>query len=170
VDSNQKWFIIELNELANVDYSEISNAIVSVFGESADFFIPIHYEQMGSYISKSVLMEGYVFIRNSQDVRDNIHNIKDQRMFMGPLTIDGRLQTVDSYTIGSLKRKLKKSTQKKIQTGTHVEILDGTFKKLTGEVMNVDEDGKKLTVKIRRLSREIIAPLPSMIVREVAYA
>jgi transcription antitermination factor NusG len=168
VFDEKKWFIIEINETANVDYAEISNAVVTIFGDDVDYFIPIHHEKMGSYISKSILMEGYVFVRNSHIVRENINEVKDQRIFLGPLTIGGKLQTINSHIIGSLRKKLKKSTSKKIKVGSNVEILEGTFKKLIGEVMDVEEDGRKITVRIKRLSREIIAPLPSTIVREVS--
>lgn len=164
---SSKWLIFELNESAGSDYHEIAEALVNFFGDDADFFIPIHHEQMGSYVSKSVLMEGYVFVRDTPEIREVIPSIREQRVLVNPLFMGGKLQTVDSHTIGALKRKLKNSIKKKIQVGTQVEIMEGVFKKLTGEVMNVHDGGKKMTVKIHRLSREIIAPLPTTSVREV---
>jgi len=164
---SDKWLILELSDSASSDYHEIAESLISFFGDDADFFIPIHHEKMGSYISKSVLMEGYVFVRDTPSIREIIPEIKEKRMFIGPLFLGGKIQTVDSNTIGSLKRKLKSSIKKKIQIGSKVEIIDGVFKKLTGEVLNVHDNGKKLTIKIHRLTREIIAPLPTTSVKEI---
>ena len=167
---DHKWIVLELNEYYTSDYSEIYDEIIKIFGRDADFFIPIHYEKMGSYISKSVLIDGYVFIKKTPAIIDNLNNIKSRRIFIGPLSVRGKYQTVNSYVVGSLKRKLKKSLQKELKAGAKVEILDGTFKKLFGEVLNIDDEGRRITVKIKRLSREIIAPLPSTIVREAVLS
>ena len=54
---SSKWLILELSEtVENINYQEIESALCSIFGDEVDYFIPIHHERIGSYISTSVLM------------------------------------------------------------------------------------------------------------------
>ncbi len=164
---SNRWLILELNDtLESITYREIEAAILTTFGE-VEYFIPIHHEQMGSYISTSVLMEGYAFVRDCTENRQNINNLRDQRVFMGALCVAGKFQTLTSDAIGSLKRKLKHSLKKRFSNGTRVRVLDGVFKKLVGEVISVEDNGKKIVVKIIMISREIIAPIPSTLLEEI---
>jgi len=162
------WLIIELSDLGDsADYAELHNSLEEMLGE-LDFFIPIHNEQMGSYTSTSVLFEGYVFVKDSQEARSRLSEMDDYRFFSRLLENNGRIQTVNSKTIGVLKRKLKNSAKKRIRRGTMVKVIEGTFENLVGEVVSTEDQGRQAMVKIERLSREIIAPLPctSLIVLE----
>lgn len=165
---SDRWLILELNDaFEDVNYRDILVAIMAVFGDEIDYFIPIHHERMGSYTSTSVLMEGYVFIKDCLEVRQGINNLHESKVFTGALFYSGRYQTVNSDVIKGLRRKLKNSLKKRMPNGTKVMILDGVFKNLTGEVIGIEESGKKIMVKITRISREIIAPIPSTLLRVV---
>lgn len=157
-----KWLILELNEIGeSCNYAELDNILQEMLGSEIDYFIPILSEKMGSYTSTSVLFEGYVFVKDCEESREKLSDLKDFRIFSRLLENNNRLQTVDSRTIGVLKRKLKHSVCKKIKPGTRVQILEGIFKNLVGEVMSIEDRGKKVVVSIKRLSREMIAPLPT---------
>ena len=164
---SSRWLILELNDVfETITYREIEAAILTTFGE-VEFFIPIYHELMGSYTSTSTLMEGYAFIKDSPENRQNIINLRDQRVFTGALCVRGKIQTLASEAIGVLKRKLKHSLKKRFVIGTRVRVLDGVFKKLVGEVIAVEENGKKIVIKIIMTSREIIAPIPSTLLEEI---
>lgn len=164
--SNQ-WLILELDDsFEDISYREIEAAIYSVFGE-VDFFIPINHEIMGSYTSTSILIEGYAFVRDCPEVRQNLSNLKEQRVFSSVLCYSGKYQTIDSNCIKSLKIKLKKSLKIKFCIGSKVRVLDGVFKNLIGEVINIEDEGKQVIIKIDRISREIIAPIPSTLLEKV---
>lgn len=163
---SDQWLILELNDFEEISYREIELAIYTIFG-NIDFFIPIHHECIGSYISTSTLMEGYAFIKDSPEVRQNLINLREHRVFSGALCFAGQFQTINTEQIKSLKKKLRESLRKKYQIGTKVRILDGVFKNLIGEVINIEDKGKKIIVKIQRLSREIIAPIPSTLLEKV---
>ena len=165
---SDRWLILELNDsFEDIDYREIKGAIVTVFGDEVDYFIPIHHERMGSYTSTSVLMEGYVFIKDCLRVRQNMNNLHESKIFSGALLNSGKFQTVNSDIIKGLKRKLKNSLKKKMEIGAKVLILGGVFRNLCGEVIGIEENGKKIMVKIKRISREIIAPIPSTLLKEI---
>lgn len=164
---SDKWLILELNEnIENVTYREIEGAILNTFGD-VEYFIPIHHERMGSYISTSILMEGYAFVKDTIKVRQSISNLREQRIFSGFLFYGGRFQTINSKKINELKRKLKKSLRKKFINGTKIKVLGGIFKNLHGIVINTEDDGKRVMIKIKRISREIIAPIPATLLEEV---
>jgi len=148
--------------------AELEAALRSFVGEDVEWFIPIHHERMGSYVSTSVLFEGYVFVRDCDTTRESVHDIREHRMFNRFLQSGGRLDTVDSYTIGALRRKLKNSIKHSYVVGTQVKILEGVFTDLIGEVMDNEDDGRRVIVKVNRRSREWIVPLPSTSVREAS--
>lgn len=157
-----KWLILEINDcIEEINYHEIESTLLNILGNNIDYFIPIHHERMGSYISTSVLIEGYIFVRDSPIVRQNLNNIQETRIFLGALFLSGKYQTVSSDVIGSLKRKLKHSLKRKFSVGMRVKVLEGIFKNLVGEIISVEDNGKKVMIKIKRITREIIAPIPS---------
>ena len=168
MSSSDQWLILELNDLmSNVGYREMEGAILQIFGTNVDYFIPIHNEKMGSYVSMSTLMEGYAFVKDTSAARSSLLNMSDQRIFSGVLHQAGKYQTISNKAVSELKRKLKKSLKKKFELGTKVMILEGTFKNLTGEVIGLEEGGKKVILRIKRISREIIAPMPATLVEAV---
>jgi transcription antitermination factor NusG len=112
-------------------------------------------------------MEGYVFVKDCPEVRENLNNLQETRIFSGALFLSGKYQTVSSDVIGSLKKKLKNSLKRKFVIGTKVIVLGGVFKNLKGEVISIEENGKKIMIKIKRLTREIIAPIPSTLLERM---
>lgn len=164
-NSSDHWLILELNDLmSNVGYQEIEGAIFQIFGNNVEYFIPIHNEKMGSYISTSTLMEGYAFVKDTSTVRNNIINLSDQRVFSRVLHHGGKYQVISNKAVTELKKKLKKSLKKKFEMGSRVTVLEGTFKNLIGEVIGLEEGGKKVILRIKRISRDIIAPMPATLV------
>lgn len=165
--ADNQWFVIELSEQGEAaGYAELENALSETVGP--DYFIPVYHEKMGSYISTSVLFEGYVFVKDSFRTRSSFEDIRESRYFSKVLGNPGRPKTIDSRTIGILKRRLKNSTKKKIKSGIKVRILNGIFENLIGEVIGSEDNGKRVIVKINQLSRQMIAPLPATSVVEVS--
>lgn len=165
--AENNWLIIELSEAGeSASRAELESALRTLLGETVEWFIPIHHEKMGSYISTSVLFEGYVFIRDCEDTRNCVHDIREHRMFNRILQNGGRFDVVDSHTILALRRKLKNSIKREFLIGTPVRILEGVFTDLIGVVIDNEDDGRKVVVRIKRQSREWVVPLPSTSVRE----
>ena len=57
--------------------------------------------------------------------------------------------------------------KKNFLNGIRVRVLGGVFKNLIGEVISTEDNGKKIMIKIKRISREIIAPVPATLLEEV---
>jgi transcription antitermination factor NusG len=162
------WIIVELSEQADsANYPELRSAVQSVFGADADFFIPKHHEEMGSYISTNTLFDGYIFVKDSEEVRNRLSNVKESRFFQGILKQAGKISTVDSHIIGGLRKKLKNSLKKKFKTGVKVKILEGLFQNLVGNVISTEDNGRIVNIQVRCMSREIIAPVPTTCVEEI---
>ena len=162
------WLILELCDfIDNITYKDIEGAITVTFGEGIEYFIPMHHEEMGSYTSTSTLMDGYVFVKDCPEARDCLLDMKDQRLFSKVLCKKGEFITVNSRTIAGLKHKLSNSLKKRFVPGTNVKILGGVFKNLIGEVIGVEDKGLKIMVRIKRRSREMIAPIPATLMEKV---
>ena len=162
------WLILELNDfLDNIQYKDIECALLTTFGSEIDYFIPIYYEEIGSYTSTSTLMDGYVFVKDSPAIQKNIGNIRDHRLFSKVLCDKGHYATINSRVIAGLKHKLRNTLKKKYKTGSKVKVLDGVFKGLIGEVIGIEDDGRRIMIKINRVSREMIAPIPATLLEIV---
>ena len=164
---SDQWLILELNDIENLTYKDIENAVITTFGDGVEYFIPIHHESVGTYTSTSVLMEGYAFIKDCSEIRNSVFNLREHRVFSRVLSCSGRFQTLSSEKISDLKKKLKHSMKRKFFVGSKVKVLEGTFKNLIGEVIGIEENGKRIVVKIKRISREMIAPIPATLLEEV---
>jgi transcription antitermination factor NusG len=162
------WLILELCDfIDNIGYKDIESAMTLTFGEGIEYFIPMHHEEMGSYTSTSTLMDGYVFVKDCQEARKCLINMRDQRLFSKVLCEKGQYVTVDSRVIAGLKHKLSNTLKKKFIPGIEVKILGGVFKNLIGEVIGIEDMGLKIMVKIKRRSREMIAPIPATLLEKI---
>ena len=162
------WLIIELSDnIDNPDYCDIDTAVRNVFGERVDYFIPIHYEKLGSYTSTLELIQGYVFVKDCEKAREGLANIRDNRLFIGPICSSGKFQTINAHEIVALKNKIRNRLRKKFAPGTKVRVLGGALKDLIGEVVGMDDGGLNVMVRIVRTSREILAPVPATLVEKV---
>lgn len=159
---HSNWLIIALTEYGeSVSFPELEVAIKSVFGDEQEYFIPIHHEKMGSYTSINILFDGYIFVKDTDASRSYLSSIKDNRIFLGPLKICGKIRTLTFKELNLLRRKLRNSVNKKFKPGLKVKIHDGMFQNLDGEIISMEDDGKVANVRILCLSREIIAPIPT---------
>ena len=163
---SSNYLILEINDTESIEYRDIEAAIITMFGE-VDYFIPIYHEKIGSYTSSSVLMEGYAFVKDTPAVRDCMANLRDQRVFSKVLCRGSRFETINSTVIATLKRKLKYSLKRRFTIGEKVKILDGIFKNLEGEVISIEDGGKTIMIRIKRISREMIAPVPATLLEKV---
>jgi transcription antitermination factor NusG len=162
------WLVVELNDRGiSAEQKEIEHAIREMLGDDAEFFIPIHREQMGSYISTSILFDGYIFVRDSPTVRDKLSDIHEYRYFSKVLSSQGKLQKVNTRAVGVLRRKLVYSTRKRLKPGIQVKIIDGVFKDMPGEVAGIEDKGSKVIVRVKTISREWMVPLPATSVLEI---
>ena len=161
----ETWLILQLRDTVdNQNYHEIESAINDTFGEAVDRFIPIYHEHVGTYESTEVFLEGYLFVKDCSEVRSKLSGIREQSVF-APLVFNGSFQTVKAVEIRGLKKRLRASIKKQFRVDSIVYIEEGTFKNLFGRVIELTEGGVMVTVEIKRLSRTIVAPMPSTCVR-----
>lgn len=163
------WIILQLSDsIENPEYRDIHGALVKAFGDHAEFFIPIHHEKVGSYTSTCTLFQGYVFVKDGHEVREALSTVTDNRLFQGPLRkADGKIHTERSTVVASLRRRLTNSLKSKIPIGSLVKISEGPLKDLVGQVVGIEDGGHVVVVKVRRYSRDILAPIPATLVEKV---
>lgn len=162
------YLILEINDNSDpLEYRDIEDAMRTMFGDATEYFIPIYHEKIGSYTSSSILMEGYAFVKDTPHARNCLANLKEQRIFSKALCHGNKFETVNSTAIAVLKRKLKHSLKRRYAVEDQVKVLDGIFKGLIGEVISIEDGGKTIMIKIKRVSREMIAPVPATLLKKI---
>jgi len=166
--AKSRWLIVELSEQGeSASYDQLEKTLEHILGPGVDFFIPVHKEVMGSYTSMSVLFENYIFVKDCEDSRRRFDEIKECRYFHRILNTNGKVSTIDAQVVGSLKRKLLGLSKREYDVGTNVKIIDGIFQNMTGEILGIEDNGRKAVVRVKTYSREIIAPMPATNLVEV---
>lgn len=158
------WLILELSEYGEtITYPELVSALASIFGDGTEYFIPTHYEQIGSYTAQNTLFEGYAFVKDSEAARKSAANLADSRVFSRALKRGNKFQTLSTKEIESLRKKLKISLKRDFEPGLRVKILDGLFQNMEGEIqyLAMEKTGQMAYVVIKCISREVIAPVPT---------
>ena len=156
--AENRWIILQIRENVS-DYFEIENSIKEVFGDS-EYFIPIHYQKMGSYDCFNTLFDGYAFVKDTPKSREALSCIPFSGALVGPLVSSNKVQTLEHSVIVDFRKQLQSFLRNHgIIEGNTVLVLDGMFESLKGEVISIDDE-KKATVRFVRLSREFIAPIP----------
>lgn len=165
--AQSKYVIIQLSESGEIaKQTELEKTVEELFGSDVDFFIPTRNEKMGSYTSIGILFSGYIFVKDAPYIRDKLEELRDFRFFSSVLRVGSRIETIDSNVISRMKRQLRSTMRRNLSSGTMVIVLEGIFKDLVGEVISSEDKGKQVVVRIKRLSRDIIAPLPATSVKE----
>lgn len=163
-----KWIVVQLNDTVEIpEYREIEAAVQEVFGEGIDYFIPIHCQKVGTYTSSSILIPGYIFVKDTDKAREFLGNMGSNRILTGALVLDNKIQTVSSVVIAGLRRRLRNSLKKNFKPGIKVRICDGALKNLVGEVVGMEDEGLNVMVRVNRLSRDILAPVPATLVEVI---
>lgn len=166
--ARSRWLIIELSEHGeSASYEQLDNALFHILGPEVDYFIPIRKEVMGTYVSTSILFDNYVFVKDCCESRKRFDEVRDCKYFLKILNTNGKTNTIDSHTIGALKRRLGGMARRRFIIGSKVKILGGIFQNMPGEVLGLEDRGKKAVVRVKTYSREIIAPMPSTNIMEI---
>jgi len=111
---------------------------------------------MGSYTSTSILMEGYVFVKDCLEARQGINNLHESKIFVGALFYSGEFQTISSDTVGGLKRKLRNSLSPSCISHLKRFVIEEDNKKIM-----VDIEKNKISVEIKNILK------PSVIIPEI---
>lgn len=148
----------------------VESFIQDTFGSDALYFIPIYRDKVQGKFATFVLFDGYVFIRETDEVLDGISGMGQNEYIKGPLREHGGYRTVAGRDITKLRRELMSAVyglfpKKKDRVVPKV----GVFSNLEGEVISVDKKNLTVLVEFIYPTRIVEAPISVINLEKVEY-
>jgi transcription antitermination factor NusG len=137
--------------------------------ETYPIFIPAATYRKNGKIITTHLMEGYVFIAAGLaeveyfQLEKKVYASKVMTS-IGPSSIRV-LSTIADQRIAEMRHQLREILSEGIEIGMHVEVQDGTYARLEGEVLGVEAESAFVFFNLRSL--KIIAKIPRVFLLEV---
>lgn len=161
---DEPWFPVMLRDGCDIcsDYKLLQYEIESVFGSDAEYFLPAYIEQLGKKIIGILLFDGYVFVKKTQDVNEASFSTR-LGLLEGILKETQHQKPVTSRDINSFKTKLRRELKKRMpKKGDRVNVLEGTFKNMTGTVMSIPKEGNVVNIEFRKKTRIVEAAISTV--------
>ena len=172
IRDGQTWVVLELTRTGEnkVDDGTLETRIRKdlILSEEHPIFVPATtYRKDGKTITTH-LMEGYVFIATGLEETEYFRLEKKAYVnkVMTSMSAAGVrvLSTIPNQRIHQIRLKLRDILSEGIEAGLDVEIVDGTYSKLSGEVLGLHDDHAFVFFNLRSL--KIIAKIPRVFLVE----
>ena len=165
------WVVFELSYLGErkVEEGHLSKLLQQEypFLINHPIFIPSLIYSKSKEVVTFHLMEGYIFLATGLEDTQYFH--LENSPYIQKVVTSGvpfrTLNTVKDEYIQSLKQKLREMTSADLTEGMTVNILEGTYSKLQGKVLNLFEDVVSILVEMR--SANFIISLPKAFLEPV---
>lgn len=168
-----QWVIVELSSRGEKkDKHELEEVLQDRVDRDVEIFIPSTSFWKNDDCVTIWLMEGYIFFEAGHPA-SFYFDLEGSPYISKVLTRDdpsGRyLLYIDQEEIESLKSRLREQSMKNIEEGDQVEIKEGTYESLRGEVFDLPEDQEEVYVKVTELGAldEIIIEIPEAFLEKV---
>lgn len=159
------WVTLELTTLGEIKVEEgILEKIIrkEVSDDNIEIFIPVsQYRQNGRKVTLH-LLEGYFFISTGLDDMsyfDLEHTPYIENVF-STITPNGLrvLSTIKNDYIEDMKNQLRGMSCKGLKQGDEVNIVMGAYKKLTGTLIEMEDEKVYVSINLRSLSAIVELP------------
>lgn len=109
------------------------------------------------------LMEGYAFVATLGVEDTSIFALERTHYVEQVFSVEGKgsyrvLRSIPNDQILKMRQRLAEMVSSQIPVGTHVRVVDGTYRNLDGIITAIDGDAATLDVKFRSLERSITVP------------
>lgn len=160
------WFIVQLSYVGE---QQEDNIIIQELYErigECEIFFPTHKEEVDGHWIKENVMPGYIFIKNSPEVKDPFV-LETSRFFDGVVTVpskrgkERKMELVKTSYIDHLRHKLKRLLNNNIEEGQEVIVTQGLYQNLVGKVTRVIDD-TRVKVVIDLSSRSVEVDIPQV--------
>lgn len=158
---SNKWIIIQLAEDCDLleKYDAIESDLKKIFGDTADYFIPVYREKVNEKPVSLLLFEGYVFVKCTDTVKEWLFKERTENL-LGPLYENGKCKYINNKDINKFKDDIQKMIRNKIpEKGQTVIPKEGDYKNLEGRVVSVNKNKMIATVVFEKRSRVVEAPI-----------
>jgi len=163
IEIKKNWAVVELNIMGEKEekLKLIQEDLIRILPD-LDVFIPVYWNDDVQFSKKIYLVEGYVFVRNAKT--DRHYFLLEQSKYVSNVvsykTGKGKIPDfVSDIEISKLKEKLNSYLKKDFQKKDKVNILDGDYKNLIGQVISILNE-KEVVVQILGIrSAEVIVKI-----------
>jgi len=162
---SRQWVVVELSHQGEKRTpSDIRTLLGQALGGGVEVFVPaLTFTRRDTRVTLYV-MEGYAFVEAglSTDRYFDLEESSYVARVLSKTENSGRyLCYVPQQTIADLERQLQVLAARKIEVGDLVQIIEGSYSQLLGEVLHVWPDRDAATVHVTDLeSMEVIVELP----------
>jgi hypothetical protein len=160
-EPTSRWLIVELTEDTSLEshYEHIERTIRDTLGSECEYFIPVYNEKVQGKNACCVLFEGYLFIKRTDAVMENVLKLKSEHI-KGPLFVDGCLRLVSGERVNKFKLEMTHKVKDMIpEKGQHVIPRIGVFRNLEGVVLSVNKRTLVALVRFEKTTRIVDAPI-----------
>lgn len=170
-EQKKQWVTVELTSHAErLAPDEIEMFLRSQVDEDIDIFVPGSSYRRKDNLVTVWLMEGYAFIEAGKSA-GFYFDLEQTNYVSKILTRDERgsrfLLYIGNEEVKSLRERLRKQTVVNVQEGDIVEIDDGIYEGLEGEILVLYEQDQKAEIQFSQLkSIDTIAKIPLTFLRK----
>lgn len=167
----KRWAVLELTAIGThkVESGEILPILEKMFPD-CEVFVPHAIFQSGARQVSVALMEGYCFVTSGMPEVFYFRSEKSPYIQSVMSVEDDRgirvLSTVEDDHITSLKERLGEYISSTIEPGMSVRCVDGTFRGLEGEVLQILPDNRA-SVLITLRSASMIVSVPKTALEKI---
>lgn len=163
---HRSWVVLELTRAGEMKSEEgtISSLLRDALRVPADHpvFVPCATYVTGGHTVTVHLMEGYAFVASGL-AEPTYYNLEQGPYVRRVLTTRApngmrALKVLPDSEIQNLKRKLAEQVSSDIIEGMQVLVTEGTYGRLRGEVLDVDDEDASVRFTLRSI--DLIARIP----------
>lgn len=162
---SDKWYIVQLSSSGEKEPSEvIAKAIRKVAGPGSEVFAPVVKGPGVEYKNEYSLLDGYVFVKPTRDPTALLRLEESSLFIQAVHSSEGRgkktMHFLSDLEVDQLRGRLVELLDpEKIVVGDRVKILDGPYKNMVGEVVEVAGGEGRVEVDLRSKDRSPRIPL-----------
>jgi transcription antitermination factor NusG len=166
---NVSWVVLELTRQgeARVEDGTLASAILEALGTGNTWpvFIPSYSYCRGGHRVTIHLMEGYAFVATGLNEADYLGLERDCPYVKKVLTVDGPngmpvLSVVGAAQVQDMHKQLREIVSSDISEGMRVNITQGKYARLEGDVLGMEGDDAHVLIVLRSFQK--IATIPTI--------
>ena len=162
------WVVYQLSPYGEsmAENGQLLEKVRKYICKTKEIFIPYYKIEFQGKITKVNVMEGYFFVESGLD--ENIYFSLATKAFiefvMHTRTNKGNfLQTIRNEDVENLKDSLREQITTDLELGMEVNIENGIYKGLDGEIVGFTEDKSEAFVYIKLRTLRAIRAIPTYI-------
>lgn len=169
--NNKKWVIVQLTPAGEKekDLNVFSRSIQRYLKKPLEVFIPAVSQKVRQESRTTFYMDGYIFVIFEPNV--NYLKLQDTPLFSSVLRAPAKKQIIyhllDDSQLNGMRAGMNAMRVHKLNIGDQVQVMHGVYKKLSGIISYVSDDGEHAQVYINLRSKKLLIDFPSSYLKKI---